>query len=70
MDTGEVFAFVILVILVLASWVKAVGLENKADDPGDPDVVYLDNLRSVARLVRAEHFATDIYRQSGNAYRD
>jgi len=29
MDTGEVFAFVILVILVLASWVKAVGLEDQ-----------------------------------------
>ena len=70
MESGEVFAFVILGIFVIAAFLRAVDLEDKADDPDNKDVVHLDDLISIALLAPAEHFAMDVYRQSGNKYRE
>ena len=70
MESGEVFAFVILGIFVIAVFLRAVDLEDKADDPDNTDVVHLDDLISIALLAPAEHFAMDVYRQSGNKYRE
>ena len=70
MESGEVFAFVILGIFVVAAFLRAVDLEDKADDPDNTDVVHLDDLISIALLAPAEHFAMDVYRQSGNKYRE
>ena len=70
MESGEVFAFVILGIFVIAAFLRAVDLEDKADDPDNTDVVHLDDLISIALLAPAEHFAMDVYRQSGNKYRE
>ena len=64
------FAFVILGIFVIAAFLRAVDLEDKADDPDNTDVVHLDDLISIALLAPAEHFAMDVYRQSGNKYRE
>jgi len=70
MESGEVFAFVILGIIIIAAFLRAVDLEDKADDPDNTDVVHLDDLISIALLAPAEHFAMDVYRQSGNKYRE
>jgi len=70
MESGELFAFVILGIFVIAAFLRAVDLEDKADDPDNTDVVHLDDLISIALLAPAEHFAMDVYRQSGNKYRE
>ena len=70
MESGEVFASVILGIFVIAALLRAVDLEDKADDSDNTDVVHLDDLISVALLAPAEHFAIDVYRQSGNKYRE
>ena len=70
MESGEIFAFVVLGVLVLAAFIRSTDLENKADDPDNKDVVHLDDILSVAKLAPAEHFAMDIYRQSGNKYRE
>ena len=70
MESGEVFAFVILGILIIAAFLRAVDLEDKADDSDNTDVVHLDDLISVALLAPAAHFAIDVYRQSGNKYRE
>jgi len=70
MESGEIFAFVILGIFVIAAFLRAVDLEDKADDTDNTDVVHLDDLISVALLAPAEHFAMDVYRQSGNKYRE
>ncbi len=70
MESGEVFAFVILGIIIIVALVKAIDLENQADDPDNADVVHLHDLVSVALLAPAEHFAMDVYRQSGNKYRE
>ena len=70
MESGEVFAFVILGIIIIAAFLRAVDLEHKADEPDNTDVVHLDDLISVALLAPAEHFAMDVYRQSGNKYRE
>ena len=70
MESGEVFAFVILGIIIIAAFLRAVDLEDKADDPDNTDVVHLGDLISVALLADAKHFVSDIYRQSGNKYRE
>ena len=70
MESGELFAFVILGIFVIAAFLRVVDLEDKADDPDNTDVVHLDDLISIALLAPAEHFAMDVYRQSGNKYRE
>ena len=70
MESGELFAFVILGIFVIAAFLRVVDLEDKADDPDNTDVVHLDDLISIALLAPAEHFAMDGYRQSGNKYRE
>ena len=70
MESGEVFAFVILGIIIIVAFLRAVDLEHKADEPDNTDVVHLDDLISVALLAPADHFAMDVYRQSGNKYRE
>jgi len=70
MESGEVFASVILGIFVIAAFLMAVDLEDKADDADNIDVVHLDDLVSIALLSDAKHFVSDIYRQSGNKYRE
>ena len=68
MASADVIGFALLLVFILVCYAKSVNLERQADEPGDTEVVHLEDVINIALLVPAKHFAIDVYRQSGNKY--
>ena len=69
MASADVIGFTLLLVFILVCYAESVNLERQADEPGDTEVVDLEDVIDIALLVPAKHFAIDVYRQSGNNYR-
>lgn len=67
-DNIEVFAFIALIVLVVAGAVKVWVQERQLKDPNDKSVVYLDEVAEISALNEAGPFLVRTLRQSGNEH--
>ena len=56
MASADVIGFALLLVFILVCYAKSVNLERQADEPGDTEVVHLEDVINIALLVPAKHF--------------
>ena len=67
-DNIEAFAFIALIVLVVAGAVKVWVQERQLKDPDDKSVVYLDEVAQISALNEDGPFLVRTLRQSGNEH--
>jgi hypothetical protein len=66
MGGAELAVLIVAAILVIATAVAMSNQQKKLEDPNNTEVVYLDQLPSVSKLLGVGSFRLQLFRQSGN----
>lgn len=66
MESYEVAIVGVAAAFVIGSLIASAHRQKKLEDPSNTDVIYLDQLTSVSKLLGVGSFRLSIYRQSGN----
>ena len=66
----DIVGYVLLGILIVASFIALLAQQEKLDDPDNTEVVYLDQLSGLSQLPENGVFLLRTLRQSGNLQKD
>jgi hypothetical protein len=68
MDGEQIIGWVIVAVLFFVVVIALESAKNALEDPSNESVVYLSQIREVAKLAGSGYWLVTIYRQSGNIH--
>jgi len=68
MNPADIIGYVLIGVLLLATFIGYAVAEGKLDDPNDTTVIHLERLPGVAKLTGNGRWLVRIIRQSGNVH--